>query len=221
MSRSTTAVGSLALVLLVVPAAGRAQAMQPHFGVGAGLTFPTGDYHADAAAAGEGFAAGWQGMALVEFRQLGSRVGLRVDGTYGQNYVNAMRRADLLSFGTFGTSVDEKTRLLSGNVDVMYEFRSSSDVKPYVLAGIGLQNIKVSITSSPVTMETAFTKVGWNAGGGIRYGVGRTTLFLEARYCRVPRILDEGRYYKGTFYHTHGIQVQQIGLTAGIWFGGE
>ena len=53
------------------------------------------------------------------------------------------------------------------------------------------------------------------------YSIGRTTLFLEARYCRVPRVLDEGRYYKGTFYHAHGIQVQQVGLTTGIRFGRE
>lgn len=220
MSRSTTAVGSLALVLLVVPAAGRAQAMQPHFGVGAGLTFPTGDYHADAAAAGEGFAAGWQGMALVEFTLPASQVELRVDGTYGRNHANDKRTADLT--GAFGVPVDEKTRLLSGNADVVYEFRPSSVVKPYVLAGIGVYSVKLSIIfSSGGGRDASLTKVGWNAGGGIRYGVGRANLFLEARYCRVARILNEGRYDGGTLYHTYGVQVQQVGLTAGIRFGGE
>jgi opacity protein-like surface antigen len=211
--------GLWALALLVVPGAARAQAIQPHFGVGAAITLPSGDYHADAA--GEGYSVGWQGMALVEFKLPSERIGLRVDGTYGQNDANAKRRADLIAFGTFGTSVDEKIRLLSASADLMYVLRPSPIVKPYLLVGIGLYNVKLSITSSPVTMETAFTKVGWNAGGGVRYGVGRTTLFLEARYCRVPRILDEGRYYKGTFYHAHGIQVQQVGLTTGVRFGGE
>jgi opacity protein-like surface antigen len=209
----------LVLALVVAPAMGRAQAIRPHFGVGAGLTIPTGDYHADAAAAGEGFAAGWQGLALVEIKPVRSRVGLRVDGIFGQNDANNQRKADLTA--GFGVPVDERTRLLGGNVDMTYEFRSSPVLKAYVLAGIGLYDVKLSIASSSFTRDTAITKVGWNVGGGVRHRVGRANVFLEARYCRVPRILDEGRYYKGTFYHTYGIQVQQVGLTAGMRFGGE
>jgi opacity protein-like surface antigen len=190
MSISTTAVGPLALAFAVATA--EAQAIQRHFGLGAGITLPTCDYHADAA--GEGYPVVWQAMALAEFKLPSGRIGLRVAATYGRNDANTKRRADLIEFGTFGTSVVEKTRLLSGNADLMYVFRSSPVGNPYLLAGIGLHNVKLSITSSPVTMETAFTKVGWNAGGGVRYGVARTTLFLEARYCRVPRILDEGRH---------------------------
>src|SRR5260370_2775981 len=119
MSKSTIALGSLALALTVGLARGQAQASRPHFGVGVGITVPTGDYHADAAAAGEGFAAGWQGMALVELKSLRSRVGLRVDGTYAQNGATYKRRADLAA--GFGGPVDEKTRLLGWNADVTYE----------------------------------------------------------------------------------------------------
>jgi opacity protein-like surface antigen len=202
--------GSLALAFTVATA--EAQGIRPHFAVGGSITFPTGDYHADPG--GGGFSAGWQGMALVEFTWPDSRVGLRVDGTYGRNNANA-------TYQQFGFP-DQHTRLLSGNVDVTYEFHSLPSVQPYVLAGIGLYNVKLSMTfSSGGGRDTAFTEFGWNAGAGLRYSVGRAALFLEARYCRVDRILNEGRNYAGTFYHPYGVQVQQVGLTAGIRFGGE
>jgi opacity protein-like surface antigen len=153
-------------------------------------------------------------MALVEFTLPHSRVGLRVDGTYGRNNANATYQQSGFP--------DQQIRLLSGNVDATYEFQSSPSVKPYVLAGIGLYNVKLSLTYySGGGRDTVLTKLGWNGGAGLRYSVGRAALFLEARYCRVERILNEGRNYAGTFYHPYGVQVQQVGLTAGIRFGGE
>jgi len=56
-----------------------AQGTSAQFGVGASLTIPVGDFHADAN--GDGFKAGWQGIALFEVRPRGSPLGFRLDGT--------------------------------------------------------------------------------------------------------------------------------------------
>jgi hypothetical protein len=207
MPISTKAIGLLLLLAPVIAARrATAQTIRPQFGVGAGITVPTGDYHADPG--GVGFKPGWQGMALVAFVQPNSPVVLRVDGIYGRSSSNDK----LAQLGY----PDQHTRLLGLNVDVTYEFQLSPSVMPYMLVGGGLHTFKLSMP----TRDTVFTLSGWNAGGGVRYGIGRRTLFLEARYCRLARVLDQHRVYQGTFYHYPGVQVQQIGVTAGIRFGG-
>src|SRR2546426_11623742 len=71
------------VVTLATAAIAAAQGMRTQFGLGASLTVPTYDFHADAS--GEGFNAGWQGMLLVDLKPRSSPVGFRFDGTYGQN----------------------------------------------------------------------------------------------------------------------------------------
>jgi len=84
MSSATRVVCGLVLASLVATAMAAAQGTSAQFGVGASLTIPNGDFHADAN--GDGFNAGWQGIALVEVRWRGSPVGFRVGGTADVTY---------------------------------------------------------------------------------------------------------------------------------------
>src|SRR2546426_12023240 len=80
------------VVTLATAAIAAAQGMRTQFGLGASLTVPTYDFHADAS--GEGFNAGWQGMLLVDLKPRSSPVGFRFDGTYGQNGGDEQAEAD-------------------------------------------------------------------------------------------------------------------------------
>jgi len=182
-------------IVAAAAAAAAAQGIRTHVGVGGGLTAPRGDYQSDVT--GEGFKSGWQGIGFVDFDVLRSRVVLRVNATYGRNGSNDQLTADLTT--RFGTSAEQHTRVLGGSVNVMYAFGAVGPVTPYLLGGIGIYSVGLTETSSVSTRDTALTKLGWDGGGGVRYGVGRAAVFLEARYFKVARVLDEGAIITGRF----------------------
>src|SRR2546422_2686854 len=124
------------VVTLATAAIAAAQGMRTQFGLGASLTVPTYDFHADAS--GEGFNAGWQGMLLVDLKPRSSPVGFRFDGTYGQNGGNDQLNADLTAFVGAPTTAKMKT-----------------------LGGIGVYNVKLAITSGNTTADSSETKFAW------------------------------------------------------------
>src|SRR5213078_5338141 len=85
MSSGTRAVCGLVLASLFGASAAAGQGARVQFGVGGSLTVPLGDFHADAN--GDGFKAGWQGLALLDVRPRKSPVGFRVDFDYGENKI--------------------------------------------------------------------------------------------------------------------------------------
>jgi opacity protein-like surface antigen len=202
MRRSSRAVGAFAVASLVSTATLAAQGLRPKFGVAAGVAVPTGAYHA--AASGEGFNRGWQGIALVTFTVPGWPVGLRVDGTYGTHGANDQLKANLTA--SIGQPTDEKTKLLGANVDVIYPPGSASRVQPYVLGGMGAYHVTISVTSGGSTTDNSATRFAWNLGGGMRYRMRGVTLFLEARYVDVAAVTG---FPKTTF----------LPITVGIRFG--
>jgi len=96
------------------------QGARVQFGVGASLTVPLGDFHADAS--GDGFKAGWQGLALVDVQPRKSPVGFRVDFDYGENSSNDKFNADLSA--VVGAPTTAKVKLLGGTADVTYHFKA-------------------------------------------------------------------------------------------------
>jgi opacity protein-like surface antigen len=194
----------MGLILALFVATGWAAAQVPHFGGAGSITMPTGDYHLDAD--GNGFNAGWQGMAFVDLTQPDSRFGLRVNTTYGHNKAR-----------TTTSIVDQRAGLLGFDVDVTYDVSLFGSAKAYALAGIGVYWVKLSMPGR----DSTFSTEGWNGGGGVRQRIGSAALFLEARYCRLGRVLNEHRYYAGTFYRPFGLTVQQVSFSAGIRFGRE
>jgi opacity protein-like surface antigen len=205
MSRSARTARALVLASTVATATAAAQSVTPYYGVGVGATVPTGDFHADQN--GDGFNAGWHGLALVGFNLPKVPVGLRVEGAYNQNPANDRLKAAVSALT--GAPADGKTKLLGGNVDVTSQFGISSRAKAYVLGGIGIENVKVSITSRGVANETSETKFAWNVGAGLTYSIGGAALFLEARY------------FKAADPYAGGFKIAFFPITAGIRFGGK
>ncbi len=172
------------LAWVIVTASAVAQGGRVHFGVGASLNVPTGDYHADQG--GDGFKLGWLGTVLVDFKSPKSPVGFRVDGSFGENGGNDQLNADLTT--AVGAPTTAKTKLLGGTANVTYNFRASAGgVGGYLLGGIGVYNVKLSVTSGGATADTSETKFAWNVGAGVTHGVGRAELFLDVRYFEVAK----------------------------------
>lgn len=181
-----------------------AQHARPSYAIGAGLTVPTGDFHADAN--GDGYNTGWQGMALVEFKLPQTAIGVRVDGSYSENSANDKFKSDLSAL--VGAPSDSKTKILGASVDLTYEFPSSSPATAYVLAGIGMYNFKLSVTSGNVTADTSKTKFAWNGGAGLNYSVGSAALFLEMR------LFDISSPFGGS-------DIKYLPIIVGVRFGGR
>jgi len=179
-----------------------AQGMRPQFGLGGGLMAPVGDYHATAG--GQGFNTAWHGLALLTFKLPGLPLGFRVDLTYGANSANDRLKAQLTN--NLGQPTDEKTKLAGASVNLTHQFSSSARVQPYVIGGVGLYHTTISVSTSDSTADNAATKLAWNLGGGLAFGLRRVALFFEARYVNVAAVPG---FPRSTF----------LPFTAGIRFG--
>jgi opacity protein-like surface antigen len=152
------------------------------FGIGLGLTAPQGEFRKDDL--GDGFTLGWQGVALLEFREPGRPVGLRVDVVFGENPANDQLNADVSAFA--GQTVTSKLGTLGAHVDVIYSLGPARRRGgAYLLCGIGTCRVTLSETSGGITGSTSETKFAWNAGGGLTLPVRAAAMFLEARYVNV------------------------------------
>jgi opacity protein-like surface antigen len=175
------------------------------YAIGAGLTAPTGDFHADSL--GAGYKTGWQGEASVNFRLSKTSLGIRVEGSYSANSANDQLKVFLR--GNPGQPDDSKTKMLGGNVDLNYEFRSSSPMTAYVLAGIGLYNFKISLMyPGNRTSDTSTTKFAFNGGAGLSYRIRGAGLFLETRYFDISSPFG-------------GSDIKYVPITAGVRFGSQ
>ena len=205
MSSGTRAACGLVLASMFAASAAAGQGARVQFGVGASLTVPLGDFHADAS--GDGFKAGWQGLALVDVQPLKSPVGFRVDFDYGENSSNDKFNADLSA--VVGAPTTAKVKLLGGTADVTYHFKASSGgMAGYLLGGLGVYNIKLAVTSGGVTADSSETKFSWNVGAGLSFAVGSAAVFFESRYVDVAKSFGAAK-------------TPFIPITAGVRFGGK
>ena len=205
MSSGTRAACGLIVASIFAASTAAGQGARVQFGIGASLTVPIGDFHADAS--GDGFKAGWQGLALVDVQPRKSPVGFRVDFDYGENSSNDKFNADLS--GVVGAPTTAKIKLLGGTADVTYHFKASTGgMEGYLLGGLGVYNVKLAVTSGGVTADSSETKFTWNFGAGLSFAVGSAAVFLESRYVDVAKSFGAG---KTSF----------IPITAGVRFGGK
>ena len=205
MSSGTRAACGLVLASLFAANTAAGQGARVQFGVGGSLTVPLGDFHADAN--GDGFKAGWQGLALVDVRPRKSPVGFRVDLNYGENSSNDQFNADLSAI--VGAPTTAKIKQLGGTANVVYHFkRSSGGVAGYLIGGIGVYNVKFAITSGNATADSSETKFTWNVGAGLSFAVGSAAVFFESRFVDVAKSFQAS---KTSF----------IPITAGVRFGGK
>lgn len=172
-------------MLLVAPAL-RAQGAE--FALGGGVGFPTGNFD-------NSVKTGWHGLVGVSFVPNGWPVGLQFDGQY-QQY-------------KFDGSASLKERFIMGTGNVVFKFKSSeeSKVRPYLIGGPGVYNLKATGTNDIGNITTGGqTKFGFNAGVGFDFKAGGAGLFIETRYHNV---------------FTDGADVKFIPITLGIRLGGS
>ena len=127
------------------------------FGVGAGVTLPTGDY-------GTVDKTGWHVLGLIQFPISQSPIHLRFDALYGSTSHKS----------GFGSG---NTKLTGATADLLYHLGDRrASVRPYVLGGLGIFD---------VSDGTSTSKFAFGLGGGILFGVGTMHAFLEGRYMSV------------------------------------
>jgi opacity protein-like surface antigen len=186
MNRFLQLVITLAVVSMAAVATATAQGA--HFGLGGGLTMPVSDYNnADN--------AGWHALGKVDFAIPLSPVGVRVDALFGQT-----KHKDIGS-----SPVNGKTQLIGGLANIVYKIHLPAPlVKPYLLAGGGIYNLKITITNAVPPVDTSETKFTWDLGAGATFGAGPAQFFVEARYVTIQE---------------SGGSTKFIPITAGLSFG--
>ncbi len=131
-----------------------------HFGIAGGAAFPTGD-------AGNLYDTGYHGSAMLLFNAPLAPVGLRIEGMYAR------------------MDGREHVQVGSGTANIVLGPRAIG-FRPYFIAGGGFYRVRFTSTYGPASFEDTQDKFGWNAGGGMSFGVGPVaSIFIEARYIRV------------------------------------
>lgn len=156
-----------ALSFLATASISRAQgAPGVHFGIAGGAAFPTSD-------ARNLYDTGYHGSAMFNFNAPFAPVGLRIEGMYA-------RMNEKSTLGGSG-----HVQLASGTANLVLGPRAIA-VRPYFIGGGGFYRIKFTASRTIGGFEETQDKFGWNAGGGISFGVGPAgAIFVEARYIRV------------------------------------
>ncbi len=134
------------------------------FGVLGGASFPISD-------ANNFLKTGWNAGAFLNFGVANWPIGIRVDGQWNQ-------------FAYKGTSGNLKLRDIHGTADAVFNVGSGKAAKFYLLAGVGVYNLKTTGNSSDVNLSDPYsvTKFGLNGGAGLKFNVGSLSPFVEARY---------------------------------------
>ncbi len=189
MKRSPVVAAITAAVLFT---ASPAAAQSPvSFGLGAGITLPTGDTK-------DVFdESGYHVQGMLGFGLPMLPVGLRVDLAY-----HAFNGE--ISEGDFTVKVDQ--RLFVANLNGIVKVPGMVVAAPYLIGGIGLYNNGGDVDGESVDSESDF---GLNIGGGIKFNLAGFSTFLEARY---HYIMDKEKGVAGDFNSTY------IPITFGIMF---
>lgn len=169
---------TLRWLVMVALFAGAGKLSAQRIMVGGGLLMPMGDYKtADK--------MGFIGQAGIGFPV--GPVGIRIEADYGQTSHKAPS--------------DGTTKIIGGMGAVVYHFNTPAGVKPYVLGGVGMYNLKYDFTGVGSSSQTKF---GFGAGAGLEMKMTAMSLYLEAKYMNIP---------------TNGSSLSFIPITVGLRFG--
>ena len=170
MMKRVAIAASAALLSLALAAPVQAQA---HFGVSAGASIPESNF-------GELVGTGFNVNGLVNVTVPLSPLGFR--GEVGFN------RFDVDSDIGNGS-----VRMLNGAANVILTPSSIMGAKPYLIGGIGVYNVKGTTSGSGLlgvgplgsSSSSDDTRLGFNGGIGLTFGLGPVGTMLEARYVSV------------------------------------
>ena len=158
---------------------------QVRFGVGGGLLMPTGDY---GTLDNLGFTAGAGVVVPIGT----SPASVRIEGTFSQT-----------SHDSAAVGFGGKTKIIGGMASLVYSFQAGGSVTPYVLAGLGYYNVKISVTGLGSGDDS---KVGFGGGAGLRFPMGSASLFTEVRYMSID---------------VSGASFTYLPIIVGVSFGGK
>lgn len=173
-------------VAMLLLAAGAAGAQIPSITLFGGAVKPTGD-------AGNSLNTGWTLGAAMDMHAPLTPLGLRLEGGYARYGVQ----------GLSGTGVTAHTSDLGANLNLVMTVVNAVVVKPYLTAGPSYSHLTVSANDGTTTSSDSQGKFGFNAGGGIDFGLGGLGARLDLRYKRIS---------------TSGSAFTTIPLTFGIRF---
>lgn len=172
MIRQVAIAASTALLSLTLASNAQAQAQtMPHFGISAGASIPQSSF-------GDGVNTGYNVNALVNVGIPLSPLGFRAEA--GWNH-----------FDLSGSNASGSVRMVNGALNVVLVPSSVMTAKPYLIAGVGMYNVKTSVDNSgglltgPFTTQSSDTRLGFNGGLGFAFGLGPVGTFVEGRYVSV------------------------------------
>ncbi len=177
----------LGVVGVMLLGAATAAAQGVRYGVSAGLLLPVGDYH-------EIDNPGWIAGADLTYWLASGSIGIRAEGSYSRTGQRP---------GACCVS-DHTTAIAGGMVDIVYAFGTTAkQVRPYLLAGVGVYNVRLS---APGFSPSSDTKIGFGGGAGVAYrvGGGATRLALESKVTNVA---------------VNGVYFTSISIRVGVRFG--
>jgi hypothetical protein len=197
---------------LAAPLSSRAQQRRPvEFGIMGGAAFPI-SLLSDAAT------TGWNAGALVSLGARASPISVRIDaqwiqlpGKHPLGFVSsAAQRVDP---GATGQAVLFDFRALDATANVAYTLPSAIAAKLYVIGGAGVYGERA--ISSFDHSRAMSTKLGLNAGLGVRFRTRTLGGFLEARYHNIVHGSDTSGE-AGPLFDAKSLQL--ILLSAGITY---
>jgi len=157
-------------------------------GVGGGASIPLGS-------TSDALKTGWDGTVVFQYKPATSPVGFQIDGMYQQ--LKASDSAKVID------ALADKSEIWSGTGNVVFWFSTSAEtkVRPYLIGGGGIYNVKAKDTDGTSASETKF---GINVGAGFDFDLQpKFGLFLEGRFHDV---------------FVEGSDVKFIPITAGLRF---
>ena len=187
MKRLLKGVAALGLMATFATTAAHAQVLKGS--IGGGITIPTGS-------TSDGLKTGWNGTAAIQYKPAGSPLGFQVDGMYQQlKATDAVKALDPTA---------DKSEIWSGTGNLVFWFPVAGETKirPYLLGGGGVYNIKAKPTTGT---SVSSTKFGINVGAGFDFDIqDKIGIFVEGRFHNV---------------FVTGSDAKFIPISAGIRFG--
>lgn len=152
-------------VAMLLLAAGAAGAQIPSITLFGGAVMPTGD-------ASNGLNAGFTVGAALDMHVPVMPLGLRAEGSYARFGMQ----------GLGGTGITANTSDLGFNLNAVVTVLPLPLFHPYITAGPSYSNLKVSASDGTNSGSQSEGHWGYNAGGGIDFGLGPIGMRLDARY---------------------------------------
>jgi opacity protein-like surface antigen len=162
----------LAAVAAAVPGILGAQAaVRPmSFGVQGGITLPMGEY-------GDVAETGFNVGGYLQWRPANQVFGVRGELQYHRTDIKDEVLDDFSPDATGNFSL-----LYFGVAPVLEVAPPESGIGWYILAGVGMYQVKTSVTETGIDVSTSESEIGFNAGAGLRFRFGSATLYVETRY---------------------------------------